>query len=231
LASGAEYISCEDGFGDVTGVCERMELCPTQPYCNTLTSATEQETCQANQPYYCNTLTSATERETCQDNLKWCRQYTIKNATLNVETKGMGLIPSTNFCYDNQGRFSQEPGKVIDRSGLERVKVKEEDLVSCTNGDGTLVQRSLMGAYAACGGSGKVCSTVFEGGYETTEYDPRRRPWYIQTKEKQQAYWTAPYPFFASDYGLTFAQPIYTQDEETGRQVFAGVVAVDYRRK
>jgi hypothetical protein len=30
---------------------------------------------------------------------------------------------------------------------------------------------------------------------------------------------------------VSFAQPIYTQDEETGRQVFAGVLAVDYQRK
>jgi hypothetical protein len=210
LASGAEYISCQDGLGDVTGVCERMELCPNQPSCNTLTAATKQETCQA---------------------LKWCRQYTIKKAPINVETTGMGMIPETKFCYDNQGRFSQEPGKVIDPFGSERVKVSEEGLVSCTYGDGTLVQRNLTGAYAACGGSGKVCSTVFKGGFETSEFDPRRRPWYIQTKELQREHWTAPYTFFPSGIGLTFAQPIYTQDEETGRQVFAGVVAVDYRRK
>jgi hypothetical protein len=57
LASGAKYISCQDGLGDATGVCERMELCPNQPYCKALTSATEQEICQAN--------------------LIWCRQYTI----------------------------------------------------------------------------------------------------------------------------------------------------------
>jgi hypothetical protein len=190
-----------------------MELCPNQPSCNA--------------------LTSATERETCEANLKWCRQYTIKQAPLNVKTTGMGMIPLTIFCYDNQGRFSQEPGKVIDPFGSERVNVNEEDLVSCTHGDGTLVKRSLTGAYAACGGAGKVCSTVFVGGFETSEYDPRRRPWYIQTKELQHAHWTAPYQFSPVSFGigLTFAQPIYTQDEETGRQVFAGVLAVDYRRK
>jgi hypothetical protein len=209
--SGAEYISCQDGLGDVTGVCERMELCPNQPFCNA--------------------LTSVTERETCEATLKWCRQYTIKQAPLNVETTGMGMIPITSLCHDNQGRFSQEPGKVVDPFGSERVKVNKEDLVTCTYGDGTLVKRSLTGAYAACGAAGKVCSTVFEGGYATGKYDPRGRPWYTQTKELQHAHWTAPYPFYSLGIGVTFAQPIYTQDEETGRQVFAGVLAVDYRCK
>jgi hypothetical protein len=128
----------------------------------------------------------------------------------------MGMIPITNFCHEDQGRFSQKPGKVIDPFGLERVKVKEEDQVSCTYGDGTLVQRNLRGAYAACGGAGKACSTVFEGGYETSKYDPRRRPWYIQTKELQHKHWMAPYPFFSLVIGVTFAQPIYTQDKKTG---------------
>jgi hypothetical protein len=132
----------------------------------------------------------------------------------------------TNFCFNDQGQFSQEPGMVLNPLGDDR---ETKERTSCRFGDGSLVQRNLTGEYAACGGG--VCSTVFAGGYASLEYDPRYRPWYTTTKEIQKPNWMSPFAFFTLGLGITYSEPIYTTEEDTGRQIFAGVVAVDYRCK
>ena len=95
----------------------------------------------------------------------------------------------------------------------------------------------MTGPYAACGvddetGENKECDNVFQGGYESIEYDPRYRPCYIDTKAAQKPIWSSPYPFFTLGMGVTYARPIYDTDPTNdGLQVFAGVIAVDYRCK
>ena len=54
------------------------------------------------------------------------------------------------------------------------------------------------------------------------EYDPRRRPWFIQAAREKGLIWTKPYIFFTSQKpGITTASPVYRDDE------FLGVVGVD----
>jgi hypothetical protein len=178
-----------------------MEICPNQPDCEE-------------------------NDEDCKANLKWCRQYIIKKAPSNTGETGLGFVPLTNFCHNVRGQFTQERGQAIDPVGESR---EGKDLTSCKFGDGSLVQRSLTGDYAACGV--QVCDTTFVGGFESNEYDPRYRSWYINTKTLQKPNWLPPYPFFSLGIGVTYARPIYSEDEATGRQVFAGVLAVDYRCK
>lgn len=194
LAPGSSYIACKGGEGNDGGLCPQMQPCPNQ-VCN-------DEDCET----------------------KWCRQYDIVQAPTDVEVTGRGYIPITNFCHNDRGQFSQEPGAVLDPFGDDR---ETPERTSCRFGNGDLVQRNLTGDYAACGG--KVCDTVFAGGYSESEYDPRYRPWYINTRELQKPNWTPPFAFFTLGLGITYAEPIYTTDEDTGRQVFAGVIAVDYR--
>lgn len=79
-----------------------------------------------------------------------------------------------------------------------------------------------------------VCNDTFAGGFESNNYDPRYRPWYSSTKELQMPNWSL-YPFFALGLGITYSYPIYqttlitTNDEQEEKQVFAGVLAIDYR--
>ena len=199
LSPGSSYISCEGGGEDGRGLCEKIEPCPNQPSCSP-------------------------DDDNCNASIKWCRQYKIVQAPTNVNSTGLGYIPITNFCLNDKGQFTQEPGVVLDPLGDDRYT---KNRTSCRFGDGSLVQRNLTGEYAACGDG--VCSTVFAGGYSASEYDPRYRPWYITTKETQKPNWMPPFAFFTLGLGITYSEPIYTIEEETGRQIFAGVIAVDYR--
>jgi len=70
---------------------------------------------------------------------------------------------------------------------------------------------------------------IFVGGHHSRRYEPRLRPWYIGTREVQNAYWTKPYPFATNnDMGITYAKPLYYTDPSTGHKVFRGVLGVDY---
>lgn len=51
----------------------------------------------------------------------------------------------------------------------------------------------------------------------------------MNTRELQKPNWTPPSPFFTLGLGITYAEPFYTTDAATGREIFAGVIAVDYR--
>jgi len=184
----------------------------------------------------CSVLEGTEETSECSAKQKWCPQYRITTHDDNVTR---GFIPLTNYCHDIRGLFTQEPGKTVigytpSTYDLGAV-VNPADgssavhkLGDCYHADGTtLVNRSLAWDYAYCGNSGEQCDTAFVGGYESNEYDPRYRPWYIDTKAGQKAEWLDPYPFFDLGLGITNAHPIY--DIVDGKNVFAGVLAVDYR--
>lgn len=202
LPPGSDFISCREGRGDESGLCEVVELCPNQPACNR-------------------------DDDDCNQQLKWCRQYEIYQSPPAIDLIQRGYVPITNFCHNDLGKFSQTPGTIIDPTGDDRATTER---TSCTYGDGSLVDRNLTGDYRACPGEGD-CDSVFAGGYSASEYDPRYRPWYIQTRKLQKSLWLPPYPFFTLGLGLTYTQPIYATEEGTGRNIFAGVIAVDYRRK
>ena len=103
------------------------------------------------------------------------------------------------------------------------------------------VHRVTSGPFAYCGqqqdGSPSSCDTTFTGLMRTVDYDPRQRPWYRNTKALQKPSWSAPYPSHTHSniitrIGITYAHPFYTtiRDDDNGddKQVFAGVLAVDY---
>lgn len=70
---------------------------------------------------------------------------------------------------------------------------------------------------------------VFVGGHHSRRYEPRLRPWYIGTREAQNAFWTTPYPFATNnDMGISYGKPLYYTDPSTGFKVFRGVICVDY---
>jgi len=210
LESGSNYISCKDGIGDESGICQRMERCPSQ----------SQPECEDTD-------------EECKKQLKWCREYTIETIPegsneqqKQSQSSGLGYVPITNMCMNKQGRFSQTANDVIAQDGGDR---DTTEFTTCHFGNGDPVQRYTTGSYAACGSEKDECHTAFVGGYSSSEYDPRYRPWYIEIKEKQKPVWLPPYPFFSLGIGITYAQPFYSIDEITGRNVFDGVIAVDYR--
>lgn len=157
----------------------------------------------------------------CESKIKWCKSYEIEAITVSDDRK-MGFIPRTAFCIDSSGKPTQTQG--------ENSELGEDGLGNCYNLDGaTPVDRSLSGDYAYCGGDGVICNSTFVGGYESLNYDPRFRPWYIKTKEKQKPNWIDPYAFFQphEQMGITYSHPIYTTDKD-GKNVFSGVVALDF---
>jgi len=163
---------------------------------------------------------SPDDRLSCESKIKWCTSYEIKTTT---ESNGdnLGYVPRTAYCIDAFGNPAQTPGKNSD--------LGEDGLGNCyfLNGE-TLVNRHVEGDYAYCGGDGIICNTTYVGGFQSSTYDPRFRPWYIDTKQKQKSNWVQPYVFFQNQQmGISYSHPIYTSDEE-GRSVFAGVLALDF---
>lgn len=209
LAPGNSYIQCvgDDDLGEITGNCKHLELCPdelSQRDCSGFDLPAEQEACVSQQ--------------------KWCPQYTIETSPAD-EPSNLGYIPLTHHCITRKGAFTQELDVVVPVDGSST-----SETGNCYFGDGvTLVNRQLEGDYASCG-CNEVCNTTFQGGYYSPSYDPRYRPWYITTKQIQRSNWSPPYTFFFDyDVGFTFSSPIYSTQH--GKQVFAGVLAVDYRCK
>lgn len=253
LPPGSSYIACQDGLGDETGVCEVMKPCLNQHQqeeqeqdmsgksCadDTNTSTTcpiIMDSVKWCRQYTIEVATPAAEDPT--NNRPNNNSNNNGTAAPASSTSGRGFVPLTNMCITPKGQFSQAPKQVIDPLSSSRDVATTK---TCTYASGEAVQRSLSGPYAACGLSrsgnknsttsmeNAVCDTVFQGGYESWEYDPRYRPWYTVTKELQKSHWTKPFTFFALAIGMTYATPIYSIDDATGRQVFAGVLAVDYR--
>ena len=174
-----------------------------------------------------------TKSESNWSNLKWCPNYTIEQSN-GTSSSPLGFIPVGYHCFDRYGRFSQEPGAVT-KAYLNVNGEIVGDIYpnsTCKYGDGTPVTRVVEGAFESCGGDGTVCNDTYAGLMRTINYDPRVRPWYISSKEMQQASWSEPYLFathsdIIQKVGITYAEPFYV-DDDAGRKVFGGTIAVDY---
>mmetsp|Transcript_13955 Transcript_13955/g.40838 ORF Transcript_13955/g.40838 Transcript_13955/m.40838 type:complete len:631 (-) Transcript_13955:184-2076(-) len=206
MAHGASYISC------AAEGCDALQPCPDKDS-------------QRN----CSVFGFEDERTKCESKRKYCRKYTTKNVPNAEEGTPLGFIPLTTYCHDDRGLFTQDPGEVVKHYGLSNGTGIIPDHGSCYFTDGkTLVQRNLTGDYAYCGRDGEVCSETYSGGFVSGDYDPRYRPWYVASKEQQKPTWSDPYVFYDNlGLGITSTHPIY--DYAEGRNVFAGVLAVDYR--
>ncbi|KAL7461288.1 hypothetical protein ACHAXS_001711, partial [Conticribra weissflogii] len=168
----------------------------------------------------CSAFDKAEERSLCESNTKWCTSYTTKTIPLSDTNSNRGYIPFTFYCVDVNGLPTQTPG--------ENAELGADGLGNCYHDDGvTPVNRQVSGDYEYCGGDGITCDNTFLGGFTSGNYDPRYRPWYIVTKQKQVPNWSEPYEFYTHNIGITYSRPIYSTDEE-GRTVFAGVLASDY---
>mmetsp|Transcript_11109 Transcript_11109/g.16243 ORF Transcript_11109/g.16243 Transcript_11109/m.16243 type:complete len:785 (-) Transcript_11109:179-2533(-) len=204
---GSQYTKCVDEC--------KVQLCPD-------------EDSQKN----CSSLMSDEDRSACDGKKRYCAQYEIAYAPLDPSER-LGYVPLTNFCHDVRGLFTQVEGEVLQSYfpitiDLGTTSQSSFPLGNCYHADGTTrVNRSLAGAYGYCGTNGEVCNNTFAGGYESSDYDPRYRPWYTAVRESQAPTWFGPYPYFMLGLGLTFGSPIY--DDVDGKRVFAGVLAVDYR--
>jgi hypothetical protein len=163
---------------------------------------------------------SDAERAECEATVKWCRQY-VRKAAPDTSPPTLGYVPRNTYCIAETGVASQTPGEIA--------KKDTDVLGSCYYKDGTtMVNRSLSGDFAYCGGDGAVCSDTFVGAYQDRDYDPRWRGWYEGTRALQTRNWSPPYPFFSTlAMGITYCEPIYSLNDE-GRNVFEGIVAVDY---
>lgn len=199
----------------VTGEPQNCTMEPGAPYIQCVDDCALEKCPDADSQKDCSTLTEE-EKSSCESKQKWCKNYTIEEATEN-----MGFVPLTYHCRGKHGLFTQEMGTVVvDSSG---------SLGNCYFEDGTtLVNRSLAGDYAYC--NGDVCQDTFAGGYWSGDFDARYRLWYVQTKELQEPNWSPPYLFYDElALGITHSHPIYSEIE--GKNVFTGVLAVDYKRK
>jgi 7 transmembrane sweet-taste receptor of 3 GCPR len=189
------------------------------------------------------TCSSDGDNDCDESQIKWCPNYTIEEVgPTNNNTENLrGFVPVSYHCIDSIGRFSQLPGGV---------QWFNEDLQltfnngTCKHWDATPVTRVTTGSFFSCQEDGEeTCNSTYTGVIRTLDYDPRLRPWYIGTKEKQVPNWNSPYAFHSWGYnsvqhiGITYSEPFYrlqseTDDveavEATTRQVFEGVFAVDY---
>eukprot|EP00980_Cylindrotheca_fusiformis_P001804 scaffold408_cov71-Cylindrotheca_fusiformis.AAC.5 len=147
-----------------------------------------------------------------------CQNYEIKQ--YSDDGGVLGYVPTTYNCIDATGDFSQVPGNVL---------VPSPDGVitdgTCTFEDGTPVDGTVSGDFAACG-SEQECSDTYIGAYEYRNYDPRWRGWYIDSRSYQVPRFSDPYVFFTfGSVGITYTHPIFNVQD--GQQVFNGVLAVD----
>jgi len=172
------------------------------------------------------------DQASCEANTKWCKSYDIQEVT--EEDGQRGFIPLSYYCLGQTGLPTQEPGKTYE--------FHDAGPGNCYYGDEvTQVDRNTSGQFNYCAiESAKIgspfadqgeesCDTTFVGVFLSSNYDPRYRPWYIMAKQLQKPYWTSAFMFWEStDMGITFVTPIYGPDE-TGRNVFEGVLALDYK--
>jgi hypothetical protein len=175
----------------------------------------------------------------------WCSHYEILQfADPNEAAAELGYIPRSTHCIDQFGAFSQVPGAILKESA--------DGIISpdgtCTFPDGSVVKRNVSGSFANClhqqqeqqvcasnntnnattnSDIDGICNNTFAGAYYSTNYDPRWRGWYIASRTTQVPRFSDPYIFFTTGIiGITYSYPIHRMDEK-GRNVFAGVLAVD----
>jgi len=146
-----------------------------------------------------------------------CRKYTLKTSE---QSENVGLVPFNQFCKGLYGAPTEEPGGAM--------TLDERGFQTCSYGDGTPVRRRLAGDYSYCG-EREICDDNYVGVFNQLAYDPRYRPWYIQTRQLLVPNWSDVYLFTTNILGITHSLPIV--DETNGTLVFEGVIATDYARK
>ena len=167
----------------------------------------------------CSALSAGDQKEACKTRVSWCSEYTIEKTE---SSKTLGYIPNNVACYNQLGRMSQIPGKVLIRSDGTGSK----ELGTCTFMNDKPVNNTISGPYEYCGGNGTHCEP-FHGVYRTYNYDPRFRSWYMECRKEQRKRWSDPYIFFSTGtLGMTWTDPFYRSDEQ-GRSIFTGVLAAD----
>lgn len=220
LAPGRQFVSCErNSNGECSDV---VELC-------------EDEESQKNCTSSYNTAEDIIK---CNLSKKYCKHYTIKTLPTSEENK-KGYLPLTYHCVNMRGEISEAEGEVVQNFvpphelydfGLMLDPEIESpyELGNCMYKDGkTPVERNLSGNYASCGSL--ECNSTFLGGFESVEYDPRYRPWYIHQKKVQKPTFVEPYVFVSGELGITWTHPMY--NILNGKRIFKGVLVVDYRCK
>ena len=197
------------------------------------------------------------------DAILWCKNYSIEKVQDNQQ---LGYIPLSSYCINSNGYMSQTTGEIqisssVTKGGIsssqqqtatfEDIQIgvahssigvhnQNVEFGNCTYENGQLVERSMWGPFANCGGDdGNFCDDTYKGAYSSRYYDPRFRPWYIASREAQKPRWSDPYIFNITSQqdrlGITYTHPIYTttaddeEDEngEGGKTIFAGVMAID----
>jgi hypothetical protein len=249
LEAGEQYVSCVNDCEYIP--CSDLDAQELSEQFSTNCTTCEETNTAMNQT----TATTTSSTSTTTFNVTWCQNYVIQETGPN-ET--LGYIPRTKSCINERGEPEQTPGRVL-------ISAQTMEYGSCYyQDDKTVVNRTIRGPYQHCQpkslhhlpGDGidlvvmiddkvesddmVICNDTFEGGFDSTYYDPRFRGWYIGTKREQEPIWTDPYPFFdGNDIGITYSMPIYsyvvtnttsesivTINSTSPRKVFVGVIAV-----
>ncbi|CAJ1969738.1 unnamed protein product [Cylindrotheca closterium] len=179
-----------------------------------------------------------------------CQNYDIVNYSSQAENAGdddleLGYVPRSTYCINKNGDFSDAQGEILVES-LDGV-IRDG---SCTFKDGSPVQRrNISGAFASCRDLYQeiclaaeapgnvitdttttgpiVCDTTFAGAYDSTNYDPRWRGWYISSRETLVPRFSDPYIFFSLGVvGITYTFPIFMENKGF-EKFFSGVLAID----
>lgn len=173
----------------------------------------------------------------------------------NITKRRRGYIPRTKGCINADGLPEQTNGQVLvnistmelgNCYSLDRTIIIQNNITgpyqSCQSNNNRnsniYTTNNNASIYDIDGSTVKNsqqddrvnCSTTFLGGYQSIQYDPRFRGWYMSTKQQQQPVWSDPYPFFTgNDIGITYSIPMYYQQEQQPHmKIFYGVIAVDY---
>jgi hypothetical protein len=162
------------------------------------------------------------------DKVVMCPEYTIQKVQPN---QTLGYVPLGYHCINEYGMFNQTPGHVL-KGEFDGHKISRFYLGQCSHWDESVIVSNdfVTADFPSCGGDGQACDTAYVGLMRTVDYDPRLRPWYISTKEKQRENWGEPYPFVSpneTEIGITYANPFYSTTKD-GTPIFEGVFAVDY---
>eukprot|EP00580_Thalassiosira_gravida_P010497 CAMPEP_0201632718 /NCGR_PEP_ID=MMETSP0493-20130528/6263_1 /ASSEMBLY_ACC=CAM_ASM_000838 /TAXON_ID=420259 /ORGANISM="Thalassiosira gravida, Strain GMp14c1" /LENGTH=851 /DNA_ID=CAMNT_0048104293 /DNA_START=624 /DNA_END=3179 /DNA_ORIENTATION=- len=221
------YMTCVDEKGSATPCLMK----PGEKYINCIDGCSLKR-CEDEDSQRDCSLVNDQDQTSCEANTRWCKSYDIQDVT--EEDGPRGFVPLSYYCLGQTGLPTQEPGKTYE--------FHDAGPGNCYYSDGvTQVDQHMSGQFNYCGiESAKIgspfadqgaesCDTTFIGVFLSSNYDPRYRPWYIMAKQLQKPYWTSAFMFWEStDMGITFVTPIYGPDE-TGRNVFEGVLALDYK--
>ncbi|KAL3934619.1 MAG: hypothetical protein SGBAC_009701 [Bacillariaceae sp.] len=167
----------------------------------------------------------------------FCQNYEILSVSDGDDIE-LGYVPRSTYCIDEKGDFSDQAGEVWVESADGSIQDG-----SCTFQDGSLVQRrNVSGDFKSCrdpfyevclanetelAKGPLVCDTTFAGAYASTNYDPRWRGWYIDSRQALVSRFSDPYIFFSLGVvGITYTSPIFTENQ-LKEKMFSGVLAID----